>query len=331
MDATVAPIKGTPLLFEIKGNSLDDGPGIRTVVFFKGCPLSCVWCHNPESRKPGAELSYDPGKCAGCGRCVLGCPNGVKWDSRLFLREALSKGARLVINRRAVKVSVENNRVKGVFARSGLRTVFFPGDLVILAAGGFGTPVVLQNSGIACVPRLFVDPVLCVAARWKEVRQNQEIPMPFFVRRKGYLISPYFDHLSYFFNRGWKPPPENILSLMIKLADSNLGQITKRKLQKSLTSQDKSRLAEAVELCSDVLKRFGVDHNAIFLGTLNAGHPGGMLPLTPETAESFHSARLPQNLYVADATLLPASLGGPPILTIMAMAKRISKIILALG
>lgn len=40
-----------PLILEIKGNSLDDGPGIRSVVFFKGCPLSCIWCHNPESKK----------------------------------------------------------------------------------------------------------------------------------------------------------------------------------------------------------------------------------------------------------------------------------------
>jgi pyruvate formate lyase activating enzyme len=73
MDAAVAPTKGTPLLFEIKGNSLDDGPGIRTVVFFKGCPLSCVWCHNPESQKPEAELSYDARRCAGCGRCMDTC------------------------------------------------------------------------------------------------------------------------------------------------------------------------------------------------------------------------------------------------------------------
>jgi pyruvate-formate lyase-activating enzyme len=41
-------MKKTPLFIEIKGNSLDDGPGIRSVIFFKGCPLSCVWCHNPE-------------------------------------------------------------------------------------------------------------------------------------------------------------------------------------------------------------------------------------------------------------------------------------------
>lgn len=64
------------------------------------------------------------------------------------------------------------------------------------------------------------------------------------------------------------------------------------------------------------------------LGTLNSGHPGGMLPLTADDAEALHSRSLPDNLYVADACLLPKSLGLPPILTIMALAKRIAKIVI---
>jgi pyruvate formate lyase activating enzyme len=62
-----------PYIFEIKGNSLDDGPGIRPVVFFKGCPLSSVWCHNPESKGREQELSYDKGRCVGCDACVSVC------------------------------------------------------------------------------------------------------------------------------------------------------------------------------------------------------------------------------------------------------------------
>lgn len=65
-----------PLILEVKGNSLDDGPGIRTVVFFKGCPLACVWCHNPESRRTGPEISFDPKACVGCGTCLEACPEG---------------------------------------------------------------------------------------------------------------------------------------------------------------------------------------------------------------------------------------------------------------
>lgn len=73
-EAEVSPRSGDPLILEVKGNSLDDGPGIRTVVFFKGCPLACVWCHNPESKRMGVELSFDPRECVGCDSCLEVCP-----------------------------------------------------------------------------------------------------------------------------------------------------------------------------------------------------------------------------------------------------------------
>lgn len=63
----------TPLILEIKGNSLDDGPGIRTVIFFKGCTLSCSWCHNPESKRRDAEISFDSEKCIACDTCLSLC------------------------------------------------------------------------------------------------------------------------------------------------------------------------------------------------------------------------------------------------------------------
>ncbi|MBT3200562.1 MAG: glycyl-radical enzyme activating protein [Phycisphaerales bacterium] len=62
-------------IFDIKKFALHDGPGIRTTVFCKGCPLRCVWCHNPESMERGAELSMSVDKCIGCGACIDTCPN----------------------------------------------------------------------------------------------------------------------------------------------------------------------------------------------------------------------------------------------------------------
>ena len=61
-------------VFDIKRYAIHDGPGIRTTVFFKGCPLRCRWCHNPESWKARPELSLRPSRCIRCGRCVELCP-----------------------------------------------------------------------------------------------------------------------------------------------------------------------------------------------------------------------------------------------------------------
>jgi pyruvate formate lyase activating enzyme len=63
-------------IFDIQRFSWHDGPGIRAVVFLKGCNLRCFWCHNPESQDAGPELMYYPEHCIGCGRCVTACPQG---------------------------------------------------------------------------------------------------------------------------------------------------------------------------------------------------------------------------------------------------------------
>jgi pyruvate formate lyase activating enzyme len=63
-------------VFNVQRYSIDDGPGIRTTVFLKGCPLRCPWCSNPESQNPKPELSYRYTSCTKCGTCVGLCPKG---------------------------------------------------------------------------------------------------------------------------------------------------------------------------------------------------------------------------------------------------------------
>ena len=66
------------LISNIQRTSIHDGFGIRTTVFFKGCPLNCKWCHNPECISPNREMLYYPEKCIGCGKCDEGCYSGAK-------------------------------------------------------------------------------------------------------------------------------------------------------------------------------------------------------------------------------------------------------------
>jgi pyruvate formate lyase activating enzyme len=64
------------IVFDIRKYSIHDGPGIRTTVFLKGCPLHCQWCHNPEGQSPEVEIILRSGRCIRCGACVEACPHG---------------------------------------------------------------------------------------------------------------------------------------------------------------------------------------------------------------------------------------------------------------
>ena len=71
-------------VFNIQHYSVHDGPGIRTILFLKGCPLHCRWCSNPESHFPGPEVAFNPDKCIGsvCKMCQRRAPESVSWDEK---------------------------------------------------------------------------------------------------------------------------------------------------------------------------------------------------------------------------------------------------------
>ncbi|HVN53653.1 MAG TPA: glycyl-radical enzyme activating protein [Anaerolineaceae bacterium] len=66
----------TGTIFDIRRFSIHDGPGIRTTIFLKGCPLDCWWCHNPESQAPSVEMALRESRCIACGTCLDACPEG---------------------------------------------------------------------------------------------------------------------------------------------------------------------------------------------------------------------------------------------------------------
>jgi len=75
----------TGIVFDIMKYAIHDGPGIRTIVFLKGCPLDCWWCHNPEGKSPGREIMVWESRCIGCGECARACRYGAisEVDGRL--------------------------------------------------------------------------------------------------------------------------------------------------------------------------------------------------------------------------------------------------------
>ena len=269
----------------------------------------------------------DPSRCIQCGHCAIGCPTDAKWDTRALIAQALSKGAELITGCRVTSLEIQEKAVTRVVARRrGIRTSY-QADLVVLAAGGLGTPVILEKSGIPCQETLFVDPVICVAGPLPGIRQDRQLLMPFISQQEGYILSPYMDYLSFFFNKDWRLPMRDLASVMIKFADEEKGSTDGRRIKKSLTDADRDRMEKAIAQSREILSRIGVPEKDQFLGTLNAGHPGGMLPLTAADKDSLHPSVLPSNLYVADASLLPRALGNPPILTIMALAEKIASLL----
>ena len=75
----------TALIGNIQKFSTQDGPGIRSTVFLKGCPLQCVWCHNPEMIRPQNQMILSPSRCIKCGACESVCPQ------HLTIRDLLEK------------------------------------------------------------------------------------------------------------------------------------------------------------------------------------------------------------------------------------------------
>lgn len=71
------------LAFDVRRHAMHDGPGIRTSIFLKGCPLSCPWCHNPEGMSFAPELQLRPERCVACGSCAEACPTGAAGDPEI--------------------------------------------------------------------------------------------------------------------------------------------------------------------------------------------------------------------------------------------------------
>lgn len=125
----------------ISRSSLHDGPGIRTVVYFKGCGLNCKWCHNPETISAKSDILYVPIKCVHCGKCVELCPDCHKIDGNdmLFLRENCKKCGKCAENcpSGALSVSGENRDLEDVFKEISKDSHYFDqsGGGVTLSGG----------------------------------------------------------------------------------------------------------------------------------------------------------------------------------------------------
>jgi choline dehydrogenase-like flavoprotein len=275
--------------------------------------------------KPTPRVT-DLNKCVGCGYCELGCITGAKWDSRRVYKDYLGKGISLLTNTHVQKVLLESNQARGVVVSQGKTTETIKGDLVVLSAGGIGTAQILRASNLPAKENLWIDVLLTVGGVSKGSRMLDEPPMAWFLKRENYILSPYFDLLSFWFHKPWSDvPAEDRVGMMIKLADTEQGSVAADgTVTKSLTSADYESLDKAKAEAKQIMDSSGVTGPFVD-GMIHGGHLGGTVPLTKDDVETMHPSWLPQDLWVADLSLMPRSQGLPAMLTTSALSLRVAR------
>jgi len=206
--------------------------------------------------------------------------------------------------------------------------------VVILAAGGLATPVILQKTGIEDAgSNLFGDLIVNTYGVTKNISQLREPSMALvdteFHKSKGFILStwPQPSALYRFVEAGVKGailPAARTLGIMTKSADDPIGRVyADGSFSKPVTENDRARLKEGSEIAKEILIKAGADGKSIVVGNPFGAHPGGTAAIGKILDKDLQTKI--DNLYVCDASVFPTSLGAPPILTIAALGKRLAK------
>ncbi len=265
----------------------------------------------------------DSEKCKMDGRCTLGCPEDAKWSALNFVQDAERKGARIVTGMPVDEIVVKSGEVKGVKSKGKV----FSSDLVVLSAGALETPRLLKKAGIHVTNQnLFVDTFITVGGIAKGIKFDTDITMNALIRFEDFILCPHFSkHLAErMAERGLKASQEDILGIMVKIKDEAVGEVD-AEIRKGVTNRDATIISEGASIAGSILEEAGAKPFTFVSTPLRGAHPGGTAKIGVSVDKNL--ATEVSGLYVADASVLPAAPGAPPILTIVALAKYVSRII----
>ncbi len=283
-------------------------------------------------------MNVERGEPFDCGaKCMLGCRCGAKWTAAEYVDEAVRHGCELVTGATVEEVLIRNGTAEGVVAvlpgRGG--TLRVEAKTVILAAGGLGTPVILQHSGIPEAGRgMTMDTTVIVCGEGREEGMHGDPPMAvsWCDDENGYMLSTLIDPwMLYPLILTLKGPRNPLrflryrkaLGIMIKLKDEVSGGVdTEGKISKPLTEQDRWRLNHASNLCRRILIRAGCRPESVYVGPLRGTHPSGTVRIGDLLNEDLETPV--RGLYVSDASCFPEALDRPTVLTLVALGKRLA-------
>lgn len=278
--------------------------------------------------------AIDEKKCTRCGLCTLGCKAGARWTPVEYLEEAMENGVEVLFNANAQKIIIENGKTKGVLIHTESEERRILGDTVILAAGGLGTPVVLQASGIEeAGDNLFIDIFVNIYGVSESLSMANEPQMAMGIMdyhdSEGFLLATFFNHprgirMIEAGTKGFTMPTNKIVGFMNKISDEASGRVfPDGHISKKVTDLDKKKINAGITMAKEILIKAGVDPRTIIVTHPGGAHPGGTASVGKVVDINLETKI--KNLYVCDASVFPKAPGSPPILTIIALAKRLAK------
>lgn len=276
----------------------------------------------------------DPVRCQKCGQCTSGCAHDAKWTALEYLEEARRNGAQVRYSTQVERVLADGGRARGVRAVGPDGENDYLAEVVILAAGGLGTPVILQQSGIEGAGEgLFVDLFVNTYGITKGLNQIHEPKMTLvnhdFYESEGFILSPYVilprsSRFAEMGARGLTLPTARLIGMMTKIVDEPVGRVySDGKVSKPVTGRDGKRLTAGSSIATEILVKAGADRQSIVISRPQGAHPGGTAAIGKVVDQELQTDV--DNLFVCDASVLPTSPGLPPILTIVALGKRLAK------
>jgi len=268
---------------------------------------------------------------SGCWRCVYGCPFGAKWSARDLVHDACAAGAELLPGARVRRVLVADGRAAGVEAVAGGRRRTYAAPLVVLAAGGIGTPRLLRASGLLPGPApFFSDPVVAVMGSVDDIDGGAEVPMAAGASwhddgiALADLTLPQPMYAAFAAQAGRVDrllAHRRTLSIMVKIRDEIGGNVGQRWVDKTLQPADRARFARGVDIARAILDRAGAHH--VFGSVHFAAHPGGAVGIGKHVDRDLATGT--PGLYVCDASVIPQPWGLPPTLTLLCLGWRLAR------
>ena len=325
---TIAELGIQPLTENLRGEA-------STRIALAARALGYDWFAQPKFMNP--ERCRDKDKKFDChASCMLGCRCGAKWNAAEWVDEAVAKGARLKKGMRVHKVLFEDNHTVGVQGSMQGMKFNAKATTVILAAGGIGSPIILQNSGLnAAGVGMTMDTTVMVYGAGREKGTGKEPPMTWSWDNPdaGYMLSTLTDPWLLYplaaIRKGIGPTLQwlhwsRMLGVMIKLKDDISGGIyPDGTIRKPLTAADNDRLADAYAVCRKILIEAGARKSSIFMRPFIGTHPSGTVRIGDMLDTNLQTEV--KGLYVCDASVFPEALDRPTVLTIIALAKRLAK------